>query len=319
MTTSCLVIGLGNIGALYDIHLDRRQYVLTHARAISLLSGFDLVAGADQSSYNRKTFTEHYSVPAFEDFVEPIKKFEPELIVIATPTETHKEVLEQVLSIHVPKTILCEKPLAYCLSDAQKMVNLSAEKCVDLLVNYIRRCDPGVLAARELILSGELQPPFRGSLGYNGGLYNNATHLVDLMEFWFGEVCQCFPIVDSTDNEPMSPAQDMVLQFENGQVQLISANHCEFGFFEADILFTNGRLQYQSGGDVAFWCKTVERYDFIGESKLENEKRLLPTDLNRYQLNVYRDIENRFSGNTNFLGTGESTLNFIEKIGCICP
>ena len=53
----CLLIGLGQIGMGYDLLLDD-QFILTHAKAISLHKDFNLVAAVDTSNELRKKFTQ---------------------------------------------------------------------------------------------------------------------------------------------------------------------------------------------------------------------------------------------------------------------
>ena len=56
----CLIIGLGQIGMLYDIKLPKKDYTLTHANAFSKHSRFNLLGGVDSNLKNRETFSKAY-------------------------------------------------------------------------------------------------------------------------------------------------------------------------------------------------------------------------------------------------------------------
>lgn len=47
MRKSVLIIGLGQIGMGYDLHLDPTLHIYSHARAFSLHSDFDLLAAVE--------------------------------------------------------------------------------------------------------------------------------------------------------------------------------------------------------------------------------------------------------------------------------
>ena len=64
---SCILIGLGSIGMMYDYYDD--SCVLTHAQAIHQSSGFMLVAGIDSDIEKRLMFQKKFSVPSMHRLV----------------------------------------------------------------------------------------------------------------------------------------------------------------------------------------------------------------------------------------------------------
>lgn len=73
---------------------------------------------------------------------------------VHAPTETHPELVTELLNAGVPTYV--DKPLAYTLTEAERMVRLADERDVALAVGFNRRFAPGYAQcqehARELIL-----------------------------------------------------------------------------------------------------------------------------------------------------------------------
>ena len=131
-----LIIGLGNIGMLYD-RSSAKEDVFTHAKAVHLHKNFNLVGGVDIDKVNRDYFEGKYKTQAFTSIKEALSKIEADIFIVSSPTITHKDIILDLLKYQNPKAILCEKPLAYKISDAKLIVDLCCSKNVPLYVNYI--------------------------------------------------------------------------------------------------------------------------------------------------------------------------------------
>ena len=79
------------------------------------------------------------------DWREAIERDEVELVSIATPPAAHREIAEAALALD--KAVLCEKPLAATLEDAEAMAGLSGRTAV----NFSYRALPAFVCARELL------------------------------------------------------------------------------------------------------------------------------------------------------------------------
>jgi predicted dehydrogenase len=106
--------------------------VFTHAEAYYTSDKTSLVALCDtdraklEDAGNRWTVSE-----LFEDPAKMMAEASPEIVSICTPTNTHLAVAEQLLGAPTPpKAILCEKPLASNLTDAEALVALAKENGV---------------------------------------------------------------------------------------------------------------------------------------------------------------------------------------------
>ena len=78
-------------------------------------------------------------------------------VVIATPDKFHASAIAQVAA--AGKDILCEKPLALSLADAEDALDAVTRARVRLQVGFMRRYDPAYSAAMKRIESGEIGVP----------------------------------------------------------------------------------------------------------------------------------------------------------------
>jgi len=88
-------------------------------------------------------------------------------VVLATPAETHAEVVRRALL--AGKDVLVEKPLCLSLQDGQRLISLAAERQRVLMVGHLLWYHPAVLKLRELVEEGAL-----GRIQY---IYSNRLNL----------------------------------------------------------------------------------------------------------------------------------------------
>ena len=67
MKNKVLIVGLGQIGLQYDLHLAQDSFTYTHSRAFSKHKDFDLIAAVDNNKKQRDEFSQKYSLPAYDD------------------------------------------------------------------------------------------------------------------------------------------------------------------------------------------------------------------------------------------------------------
>jgi predicted dehydrogenase len=88
-------------------------------------------------------------------------------VVIATPAETHAELVERALD--AGKDVLCEKPLALRYEDAKRVHDLALRRGRILMVGHILEYHPAIRKLQELIRDGQL-----GRIRY---IYSNRINL----------------------------------------------------------------------------------------------------------------------------------------------
>lgn len=86
-----------------------------------------------------------------------------------------------------PRVILCEKPMACSLGEAEAMIVACQRNNVKLAVGHQRRFYSSWQEARRLLRDGAIGQPRRLWTGVTGGMMNTGTHSVDFQLFVLGE------------------------------------------------------------------------------------------------------------------------------------
>jgi len=314
---SVLIVGLGSIGMGYDLELDSQKFVYSHARAFHQHDSFVLVGGVDQDVQKCKLFENKYCCPSYTDIVQALSKKQPDVVVISVPTQFHAEVLQKVIIHSQPQAILCEKPLAYNLSEAMEIVNSCSARGLQLYVNYIRRSDPGIIEIKRRFKTGEIVLPLKGIVWYSKGLFNNGTHFINLLEDWLGTVQDSTILSPGRLWQEIDPEPDFQLSFQQGDVVFLAAWEERYSHYTMELVSQNGRLQYSNGGHTITWQKVVQDPQFPSYKALVAKGESIHSDMDRYQLHVVEQIGQALEDKNNALctgGEGLRTLEVIQKI-----
>lgn len=304
---SVAIIGLGNIGQLYDLYLPKDEFVHTHARAFELHPSFNLVSGIDPSPSLREIFEGNYAAKAYTDLEAMIGAQSPEIFIVCSPTETHLPVILEIIENYEPLAIVCEKPLAYHHDDALKIVELCQSRGIKLFVNYPRRADPGVIAVRTLLESNGIKKPVKAVVWYSKGLIHSGTHFIDMLNFWLGKVISITSISEPTRISDVDAEIDLQMEFEGGVAYfLVSTNH-DLPHFSVELINENSRLRYENSGSI------------ILEDRSTGTSSSISTSNPKYQLKVADQLLLSLSGEDSTLCTGEMGAVYIGLLSPFVP
>jgi len=142
---SVAVIGCGNIAATGHLPAwDQAQ-----------ASGLARIVGVcDDDLARAEALAEQYGVPAFGSVDELLAVGRPQVVSIATPPFSHRDLT--IKALEAGCHVLCEKPIAPSLTDARAMVE-AAERAGKLLsICFQTRFSPEVRWVRERIAAGAL-------------------------------------------------------------------------------------------------------------------------------------------------------------------
>ena len=140
------VLGVGEMGLRHAENLRR------------LVPGAQLVAVADASAERaRRTAAELEIDKSYISLEAMLECKGIDAVVIATPDKFHASAV--AVAAAAGKDILCEKPLALTLKDAQELLEVVAKAGVRLQVGFMRRYDPAYEAAMKRIEAGEIGVP----------------------------------------------------------------------------------------------------------------------------------------------------------------
>jgi len=252
----CLIVGLGNIGMGYDLNLTLIQ---SHAKAINFHPKFDLSGAIEKDKKKRILFEKKYKKPTFIDFKSPLKLIKPHILIISTTTSSHLIVLKKILSYHKPKVIICEKPLGVNLKQSLEIIKICKKNRIKLYVNYLRLSDPGIIKIKEKISLGKIQTPVSGVVYYSRGVLNNASHFLNTLEFWFGNVIKSKLIYKGSKFSKFDFDSSFIVFFKQAKFVFIPANKNKSHTNSIEIFANNGRLLYDQGGSHIYWQNIIKK------------------------------------------------------------
>lgn len=196
------VIGIKGIGNLHTRFAQENEKV-------------ELTALADLDEGILKKRTEELGVPGFTDYRTMLEARIVDAVSIATPHYLHAPMVLDCLNAGVH--VFVEKPLATCISEAERIVQLAKAKNLKLSVGHQYRTfrssrtmkhiiDAGVIGEVKRVLWSwvEFRPKgyyerntWRGTWRYAGGgiLIHNVSHDLDLICWMIGKPVQVTALV----------------------------------------------------------------------------------------------------------------------------
>jgi UDP-N-acetyl-2-amino-2-deoxyglucuronate dehydrogenase len=216
-----------------------------HAELLSsgTLPGAKLVAVCDTDRKAADGFAAAYAVPAVYDLAALLALPGIDVVSILTPSGQHAE---QAISVaKAGRHVIVEKPMALRLEDADAMIRACDSAGVKMFVVKQNRFNVPIVKTREALDEGRFgrlvlgtvrvrwcrpqsyydQAPWRGTWANDGGvLSNQASHHVDMLEWFMGEVesVHARAITALVDIEAEDTAV-ATLKFRNGALGIIEA------------------------------------------------------------------------------------------------
>ncbi len=139
------IIGCGGISSL-------------HAQACQELESVELAACADVDEAKARDFAREFEVPdAVADYDELLSRNDLHAVDICVPTFLHAQVA--VAAARAGKHILCEKPIAMTLADADAIIGAARTAGVKLMVAFPRRFSAQWRAFGQIITDGQIGRP----------------------------------------------------------------------------------------------------------------------------------------------------------------
>jgi predicted dehydrogenase len=236
-----------------------------HARAVRELSPrARLVAVCDLDVDRLSVAAARHGAPvACREHEMLVSREDVDVVVVCTPPSFHAEAVIDALA--AGKHVICEKPLAHTLADADRIIEAALSRPGRLSVVYQFRHLPAVRRALWLhetgalgtLLSGRFHrfarfhrpgKPVRSGwwgrwdVAGGGAVMTQLIHELDLMCLFFGRAERAWAVVDTL--KEAIPSEDVcaaVVQFEHGAVcsahSTMSAHRSTAGF---DLFGTEG-------------------------------------------------------------------------------
>ncbi len=204
------IIGFGGMGQRHKIAYQKL--------------GVDVVAICDWDKEKICEIIPDYPTECtYDSYEEILENKEIDILSVVTNGPTHAEVTVHAAEAGV-KNIICEKPVATNLMDAQRVIEVCQKHNTCLAVNHIRRWSANHIKLKQVIEDGVI-----GKLRHiyfqcgSSGLGNNAIHYFDSMRFYTDSEIEW--VIGFTDKigtpnvrgtHFVDPAGYGILHFQNG-------------------------------------------------------------------------------------------------------
>lgn len=162
---------------------------ISHQHAMAYIDQSDVVLTtiSDVNPDALKTMASSFSVPTcYTDYREMFANEQLDIVSICTWPGLHAE-MTVAAAEHGVKAILCEKPMALNLGEADSMIDACQQNGVKLIIGHQHRFNPHFTEAKKLIESGAIGEPHLVWGHCKSSLLNNGTHVVDTMRYMLGD------------------------------------------------------------------------------------------------------------------------------------
>jgi predicted dehydrogenase len=275
MSYRAAVIGLSGIGAAPGPaeHAELGSpWPHSHVASYGVLPNVELVAVCDLKPELLDQFRAHHgstwpNAHAYADYRELLERDRVVLLNVVTSDHRHAQMVVDAAEAGV-KGILCEKPLATTLADADRMIEACARRGVVLSVNHTRRWRPEWHAGLAQLGDGGLGA-VRRIVGHVGSpramLFRNGTHLLDTV-CWFagGEPDWVVGVLDEEHSSygpryagdggrdpALDPGGSALVHFKNGLRAFVNCSKRMHAPFNVDVFCELGQLRlYDGSGEV---------------------------------------------------------------------
>ena len=144
-----------------------------------------LVAACDVQPANLDSFCKEFNVPpeaAYSDPFAMLRREKLDCVSICTWAQHHPKIVVAAAKAGV-RGILCEKPMAYSIAEADAMLKAVEKAGTKVLIMHQRRYHRPLTKARVLIARGGIGDVHTLVARGGGGLTNTHTHYVDMMRY----------------------------------------------------------------------------------------------------------------------------------------
>jgi predicted dehydrogenase len=242
---------------------------LRRAPVIQNFSGTELVVISAAHKESAQTLANKFGCEVAVDWETVVKRSDLDAVVVCTPPHLHAQI--SIAAIESGKHVLCEKPLARTLQEAEAMVKAAKANHVKLKCGFNHRYHPGVQKARELLDQGRIGEPcfircrygIGGRPGYEkewranpemvggGQLMEQGIHALDLSRWFLGEFREVSAFVANYfwKTEPLEDNAFVLLRTENGKMASMHSSLTQWkNMFSFEVFGSEGYIDVEGLG-----------------------------------------------------------------------
>ena len=274
-----------------------------HALAIQEHPELELIAVCDEVPERARVTGEKYGVSAFSSYSGMLAETDADAAVLCTPSGLHPRhgIMAAERGLHV----ICEKPMATRLEEADQLVKTCDAAGVHLFVVKQNRLNPGVQLLKHAIELGRFgrvyiasvrvfwnrpqsyydMAPWRGTWEFDGGAFmNQASHYVDLIQWLMGPVesvsAKTATLARRIETEDTGAA---ILRFRNGALGILETTMLTYPRnLEGSITILGERGTVQIGGTALNRVVEWEFAEYHDDDREAEALRVAPDPLSVY-------------------------------------
>lgn len=237
MSVKFAIVGCGAIGS-------------RHAAVVDAESRGSIVGFCDCEIDKAKNLAQKYgdNIACFADYGKMLSVTDATVINICTPHGLHAEMA--IKAAKVGKHILVEKPMALTVADSAAMIAAAEQNNVHLMVVKQNRFNVPIALTKKAIDGGKLGKIFmvkcdvlwnrhdgyyndsnwRGKKALEGGaLYTQASHFIDLLNWWFGDVVDVQADIGTRNHTiEIEDCGNALLTFDSGVMGALTWTTCVY-------------------------------------------------------------------------------------------
>jgi predicted dehydrogenase len=281
---------------------------MTHLKALAESKHFNLVAAVDNDIGKLEIANRHYSVKTEMNLVDVSIEEKVSLLTVATTTNSHKNLLENLPEFLEPRVLLIEKPVGMNQLDARWVREWARQKSIQVYVNYFRNYLPEVENAKTYLTSLDLGFLISITIESYGELLNIFSHFIELANHITGIPMFCTCTKDlletsATSFESRCSNCGVIVNLNGvGLAKRTSTITIEFSNYRVEVLNDGMNISVQSSDGVVL------------------QTFLIPIDVyNNYQSYVYDYIATHPLGGASYSGMEQAIRvhDFIESVAFI--
>ena len=319
--TNVALIGIGNIGLLFDDNINDKSKALSHIKAIYLHKNLILKYAVDIDNTHKQTIKQFFpNVIFLNDYRKLIDKKDIDILSIATPTSTHFDILNSFKNSNNIKIFFMEKPLFHTKSEYKKINKKIKNKIV---VNYLRRYDKNIQKLKKQIKSNSFGNLQKIVINYCKGLKNNGSHMIDMVNFLFSnpKILDTKILSQTKEFTKDDKTYDIFIKikYKNQIIPLyfLGLDHTLYNIIEHNLYFENKIIKYINSKSVIEYYDIVSDKNFPKYKVSANKPMIKYVKTTKLMLKAYDDILNiikKDKKNISSYNDEIANIKFLNKI-----
>lgn len=326
------IIGCGKIG-------------IRHINFLKNIDGTKVLAVADVIEEKAKQAAASYNstVKVFKDYKDLLKIPDIDIVNICTPSGLHAQ--HSIDSLNAGKHVICEKPMALKIEDADKMIQAARNNKKYLFIIKQNRFNTPIKILKDALdknMFGKIytissnviwnrrpeyytEEAWRGTLHLDGGaLATQASHFIDIMQLFGGKVKSVFAKTSRFLHEiETEDTGSIIFTFQSGAHGIMYYTNCAYNKnIEGSLTILGTKGSVKIGGE---YLNKIEYWNVEGYPLPKNSEESSPSnDYGSYRGSsskhdyVFREAIKKIIGDENASIVdaieGRKTVELIEAV-----